>query len=92
MRVRKPSSLILRLCRKIHNQLGIDLDPETFERTYAGPNQKASGGFLWMMSTYEASGIRQDYGGYLPASELVKNKYVLTLENSGGIDGELNRV
>ena len=73
-----------KLAEKIKRDLGIDCDTETFERTYAGKNQKAIGAWVWTMM----SGIRL-IGSVEPASKLIKSKYYLSIyEKTGEIFGE----
>lgn len=71
-----------KLSAKIEQELGIQCNPETFRRTYAGRHQKAAGAWVWLMS--EKDGIH-DVGSCWPASECVKKKYSLSLGKYGEI-------
>lgn len=73
-----------KLAEKIKRDLGIDCDPETFERKYAGKNQKAMGSWVWtMMDNIWLIGSAE------PASKLIKSKYYLSIdEKTGEIFGE----
>lgn len=75
------SRLAERLAKKIHEQLRIDCDTETFVRTYAGRNQKAAGAPLWLMRPKNNSIAM--IGSTLPASYLVKKDVSLCAEKSG---------
>ena len=62
------------LCEKIRQELNIEVDANTFGRTYAGRNQKAAGAFIWTIdSKYNT------YGSCYPLSECIKNKNKLVL-------------
>lgn len=74
------SRLVERLAKKIHEQLRIDCDTETFVRTYAGRNQKAAGAPLWLMRPKNDSIVM--IGSTLPASYLVKKGVSLCAEKS----------
>lgn len=86
--MKKTSRLSERLAEKIKKELGINLNPETFTRTYAGRQQKAGGAWVWMMS--ETLG-HMDVGSCYPASECVKTKYTLSLGPYGEIFPEENQ-
>ena len=83
----KTSKLAMRLAKKIETELGIRCNPETFHRTYAGCNQRASGAWVWIMN--EENDVR-DVGSCWPASECVKQKYALSLGEYGEILPEEN--
>lgn len=68
------SRLIEKLAEKVYEQLQIDCDTETFVRTYAGRNQKATGAPLWLMQPKNNSIVM--IGSTLPASYLVKKRRV----------------
>lgn len=72
------SRLAERLAKKIYEQLKIDCDPETFIRTYAGRNQKATGAPLWLMRPKNNSIVM--IGSTVPASYLVKKNVPLSAE------------
>lgn len=71
--MRKPSKLILRLCKKIQDDLGYECDEYSFRRTYAGYWQRSLGAWSWYMRT--KSGV--DIGSMEPVTECVKKKYKL---------------
>lgn len=79
--------LAIRLAKKIERDCDIRCDPETFERTYAGKNQKAAGSFVWTM--FLSDGQSWFIGSVEMASELVKNKYYLSIDEDGCMWGEL---
>lgn len=81
------SKLATRLAEKIERDCDIRCNPETFERTYAGKNQKAAGSFVWTM--FPSDGQSWFIGSVERASELVKNKYYLSIDEDGYVWGEL---
>ena len=79
------SKIAIRLAKKIERDCNISCNPETFERTYAGRNQKLAGAFVWRMQLI--NGIHW-IGSVDPASEIIKQKYYLSIDNEGYIYGE----
>ena len=81
-------SIPRRLAEKILQDIGIECDPSTFRRTYAGRNQKAAGAFVWVMLLKERpENTPADMwliGSIEPATKLVKKKYKLTFDRSEG--------
>ena len=75
-------SLAEKLANKLREEEKICCNPDTFTRTYAGRNQRASGAFVWMMQ--DVNEIHW-YGSIYPASECVKKKYKLVLGEGGEI-------
>lgn len=43
------SKQVIALAKRISDELGLDADPDTFTRTYAGRNQRAAGAYSWIM-------------------------------------------
>jgi hypothetical protein len=72
-----------RLKNRIKKDLNIDAD--RFERTYAGINMQASGAHKWRCYYV---GTNKSFGSCYTASELLKNKSKLILEQ-GYPSGEL---
>ncbi len=70
------STLSQRLAKKIEKDLGMQCDPSTFTRTYAGSWQKSAGAWLWTM---QIKGTPFDVGSCEPASECVKAKNKLSI-------------
>ena len=68
----KPSSMVLRLCKKLKEEVGFDADPTTFRRTRAGYWQKSQGAFSWVI---RARGGWREIGCCDAASEVVKKKW-----------------
>ena len=81
------------LAAKIKEEIGVECDPSTFQRTYAGRNQKAAGAFVWVMVPEgKPDSLPENMwliGSAEPASRLVKEKYHLDFdEKEGEIFGE----
>ena len=77
------------LAEKILEEIGIECDPATFRRTYAGKNQKAWGAFVWTMypvSEINKHSARRYIGSIEPASRLVKRNVRLTFDP---VEGEV---
>ena len=79
------SKIAIRLAKKIERDCDMSCNPETFERTYAGRHQKAMGSIVWRMQLND--GIHW-VGSIEPASEIIKQKYYLSIDNEGYIYGE----
>ena len=87
--MKQPSKMILRLCKKIKDEIGFDCNPYTFKRTYAGYWQRGLGAWSWSMQT---KGGIIDVGSADRASECVKRKYKLVkLERSTEIVAVLKK-
>lgn len=66
-------TVVEKLCRKLKEDCGIECDPLTFRRTYAGAQMKSNLSFYsWVMK----SGF-EEIGSMTAASELIKKKYKL---------------
>ena len=73
-----------RLRKRLMAEFGYDVDD--IQRTYAGRNQRAAGAFVWFGWPVE-NGKRCTHkriGSSWPASELVKKKYRLVIDDSWG--------
>ena len=68
------SPLAEKLAKKIKEQIGFDLDPNTFRRTYVGYWQKSAGAFLWTMSFRNSPRV---IGSCDPASLCVRKDHKL---------------
>lgn len=55
--MKEPSKQVLRLVRKIKQDIGIECDPYTFRRTYAGYWQKSSGAFVWIICANDVTSL-----------------------------------
>ena len=84
-----PSKLILRLCKKIKDEIGFDCDPYTFRRTYAGYWQRGNGAWSWFIMTKKS---KITLGSSDPVTKCVNGKYRLVkLETSTEIVAELRK-
>lgn len=66
------SVLIERLCKKLKDECGIDCDPSTFQRIYAGRHQKSAGAGSWCL------GELGTIIGMEPATECVRSDRYLS--------------
>lgn len=55
--MKEPSKQVLRLVKKIKEDIGIECDPYTFRRTYAGCWQKSSGAFVWIICANDVTSL-----------------------------------
>lgn len=55
--MKEPSKQVLRLVKKIKKDTGIECDPYTFRRTYAGYWQKSSGAFVWIICANDVTSL-----------------------------------
>ena len=55
--MKEPSKQVLRLVRKIKQDIGIECDPYTFRRTYAGYWQKSNGAFVWIICANDVTSL-----------------------------------
>ena len=76
----KKSQLAERLSQKIRRELGLECIPETFQRTYAGKNQKAQGAFVWVIQDDRGHQI----GSIYPASDCIKKNVYLDYDPQEG--------
>lgn len=74
------SKLAITLADKIKHDIGLDCDPETFRRTYAGCNQKAGGAWTWAM---KKSDTNEEIGSIWRASECIRKNSRLYLDKYG---------
>lgn len=42
------SENVIKLANRLKEEFGIDVNPKTFRRTYAGRHQRGAGAFLWL--------------------------------------------
>lgn len=68
--MKQPSELILRLCKKIKDEIGWDCDPTTFRRTRAGYWQRSMGAWSWYIQTRNS---HIDVGSSDTVTECVKD-------------------
>ena len=81
------SPLAERLAKRIKNDLGIELDPKTFRRTYAGYWQRTSGAWAWTMcSTNPKNPI--EVGSSDPATVCVRKDHTLLISEDCEISAE----
>lgn len=53
---------------------GLEVDEDSFRRTYAGINQRSAGAWLWFMTLKERP---KDFGSSWPVTELVKRGFTV---------------
>lgn len=74
------------LAERIKREFGFEVDPESFERTYAGHWQRSAGAYSWTMKT--ASGLTT-VGGCEPVSKYIVKRNLLEMEQRYLFDFEL---
>jgi len=72
-----------RLKKRIKKEFGYDIDG--IQRTYAGRNLKSAGAFVWFgWVVLKGKRTHKRIGSSWPASELIKKKYCLVIDDSWG--------
>lgn len=72
-------TIIELLAEKIKNELLIEVDPNTFTRTYASRNMKAMGAFIWTFTIISSDGLNTIVGSTYSATECVRKDRYLTM-------------
>lgn len=85
---KKPSRLALRLAKLLWDRHGLRVKPIIY-RTYAGPNEKANGFWLWQMLLDGANGT---VGSQWPASEIVRSEKTEVSKNPPHSDWDIDPV
>ena len=81
------SPLAERLAKRIQNDLGLELDPKTFRRTYAGYWQRTNGAWAWTMG-YRNPNNPREVGSCDPATVCVRKDHKLCIAEGGEIVAE----
>lgn len=72
-----------RLKKRIRDEIGYDI--ADIQRTYAGQNLKSAGAFVWFgWVVINGERTYKRIGSSWPASELIKKKYRLVIDDSWG--------
>lgn len=70
------SKMVRRLVDRIKEEFGIECDPNSFRRTYAGWWQKSDGAYSWTLDMVDETGglVAGHVAGFSAASEYIKKK------------------
>lgn len=79
--MKKTGKTIKQLIKRIHNDLGIECDPETFHRTYRGYWAKRASEWSWDMQTADH---KYNIGSIYTATEILKSKNKLVIFSEWG--------
>ena len=72
----RASKMVKKLVNRIKEEFGIECDPNSFRRTYAGWWQKSDGAYSWTLKMVDEAGgyIAGHVAGFSAASEYIKKK------------------
>ena len=87
MEHRKYKPIPVRLAAKIKKDLALDCDPDTFYSNHASRAMLQNGVWSWGMLV-KGDQVGRPVGSVASASELVKKKYRLDIDDCGEIYGE----
>ena len=79
------SKQITALAGRINTELGFNIAPDSFSRTYAGKNMKACGAFIWTFDIGQTGTI----GGCWPVRKYLIKRNKLAIEKTGFNEYEL---
>lgn len=70
------SKMVRKLVDRIKEEFGIECDPNSFSRTYAGWWQKSDGAYSWTLDMVDETGgyVAGHVAGFSAASEYIKKK------------------